>query len=188
MKGLRPSINGLLQGRITRRRLLAAALPAAGASLAFAGEKSGDQGCFRLGGSWIAVEEGTGLTMNEVFIPLDPAGKTAAVRVMPLFVFPDVLSMLHADTLSDAVGHAEMTGRDTAKATIIEYAQAGNPPTAVKAIFLVSCQFRFIDADTMLSSYTQWIYPPSADYLPHGDALFPPYSSQTVTNKRVPLL
>ena len=192
MNPLRMPITGLLRGRITRRSLLAAVLPAAGVSLAWAGDKCDDKGRFSLGGSWIATEEGTGLTMEELITPLDPEGKTATLQGAAINYgtqLPGLLEAFGADAFSPFVGHMVMTGRDTAKAGEVAYlvASAKTPPTIV-AIVYISNQFRFTDPDTMISHYTSSVYPPSADGLPHGKPIVGPISGATVTNKRVPLL
>lgn len=187
------SITGLLQGRITRRSLLAAALPIAGVSLAWAGEglKQGDEkGPFRLGGSWIASDN-RGLLLNELMVPLDPAGKTAAFFVAPVSydqATADFVTMFGGDFLSDISGYMEMTGRDTAKARGIYYVVQSGNPAEVKAILEILIQFQFTDADTMVSEYTHNVYAPSADGWPHGQPTGPIPGTAPVTNRRVTLL
>ena len=183
--------NGLLQGRITRRSLLAAALPLAGTSLALAGGKSEDKGVNRLGGAWIASDE-TGFAFTHVQIPLDPAGKTAAVHIYPLTwsqAIADMIAGVGADGWSDFVGHLNMIDRDTANATLLGYFKhSGNPPV-IKVICVVSGIFQFTDPDTILSDYTSSFYPPSSDFLPHGDPLPPgAVPAPTLTLKRVPFV
>ncbi len=190
MNRFRTSVTGLLQGRITRRSLLAAALPAAGVSLAWTGDKSGDKGAYKLGGSWIAVEEGTGLIMNEVITPLDPAGKTATLQGEAVAYGPALAGLIQAvgaDLMTAFVGHMSMTGRDIAKGLEVAYLVAsGNTPTIV-GVLQISNEFKFTDPDTMISEYKSALYPPSPDGLPHGNPIIGPVSGATVTNKRVPL-
>ncbi len=185
------AIAGLLQARITRRSLLAAALPAAGVSLAWAGEKSGDEGAYKLGGSWIAVEEGTGLIMNELITPLDPAGKTATLRFETVAYGPALAALLGAvgaDILTAFVGHMSMTGRDTAKGLEVGYVVASGTTPTIIGVMQISNRFKFTDPDTMISEYVSALYPPSPDGLPHGTPILGPVSGAPVTNKRVPLL
>ncbi len=187
---MKTSVTGLLQGRITRRNLLAAVLPAAGVSLAIGGEKPQEHGRFRLGGSWIAFDN-NGLLLNQLMVPLDPAGKTAALFVTPISYgqgTADFVIMFGGDSLSDIAGSMKMTGRDTAESRGIYYVLHSGNPTAVKAVLEIRSQFQFTDTDTMMSEYTTYVYAPSADGLPHGQPIAGPIPGTLVTNKRVVLL
>ena len=174
--------------------LAAAVLPAAGVPLAWAGEKPGDKGRFSIGGSWIATEEGTCMTMEELITPLDPEGTTAAFQgaVMNYGAqLPGLLQGFGADMFSPFVGHMIMTGPDTAKGAEVAYlvAASNSPPTmTIVSIVHLSNRFRFTDPDTMISEYMSAVYAPSADGLPHGKPIVGPISGSNVTNKRVPLL
>lgn len=184
-------VNGLLKGRITRRSLLAATLPFAGASLALGGSQSADKGVYRLGGSWIGTDN-TGFAFTHLQVPLDPAGKTAAIHLYPLTwsqAMAEAFAALGGDGGSDWVGHVNMIDRDTANGTVLGYLTHSGNPQVVILIFVVSGIFRFTDRDTILCDYTTSYYPPSSDYLPHGDPFPPgPMPGATITLKRVPVL
>ena len=89
---------GLLKGRITRRRLLAAVLPAAGGvSLAWTGHHH-----YRLGGGWVG--SGAGSEFSVLYIPLDPAGQKAALRVNTITYGADTAGLVAAfgaDAITD---------------------------------------------------------------------------------------
>ena len=185
---------GLLQGRITRRSLLAAVLPAAGASLALAGGKDDHpddpRRCFRLGGSFIG-RDATGDLLNLVQIPLDPEGKTAATHVMlpeyPLYV-AGLLASYGADSLTNYVGEAKMTSFDTAKQTALGYAVASGNPPVIKVIHHVSGTMRFLDADTIMYSYISTMYLASADGFPSGNPVLGPLPPVQTLFKRVAVM
>jgi hypothetical protein len=190
---MKPFITGLLKGRITRRSMLAAALPAAGMSLALAEEAADGirgKGHFRLGGAWVGSDD-AGLVLNHVQIPLDPEGKTAALRVSSLSYGPSIagsLTLLQADSESDFVGQLNMISHDTAQGRIVGCAIASGNPPVITAIIVVSGLFQFTDPDTMVANYTYSIFPPSADGLPHGDPLPPgPVPAPLLTLKRLAL-
>jgi hypothetical protein len=124
-------VTGLLKGRITRRRLLAAVLPAAGVSLAWAGERSDEHGrddhhsqSYKLEGSWIAKVVGMPLQWTYTLTP-DSSGRKAAmfgtiqVAIRPAVVNPDLFPDL--EYISDMVGELVMTGHDTMKFTAVWY-------------------------------------------------------------------
>ncbi len=183
------------KGRIARRSMLAALLPAAGASLALAkgkGDNSGkdkkdDSGCFRLGGSFIGRDD-DGTLLNFIQVPLDPAGKTASTQVMVAELSKNgagLLTALGADALSNHVGEMKMISPDTAQQTAIGYAIATGNPVTVKAIHLVSATARFVDHDTIMYSYASTVYAPSADGLPHGNPLLGPLPPIPAVLKRI---
>jgi len=182
---------GLLQGRITRRSLLAAALPVAGASLALAGGKDDDrddpQRQFQLGGAFIG-HDAAGDLLNLVLVPLDPDGKTAATHVaLPEYPqgIADLLASFGADALTDYVGQAKMIHRDTANQTGIGYAiKSGNPPVVI-AIHHVCATLHFKDADTVEYTYISTMFAPSTDGLPHGDPVLGPLPPVQALFKRV---
>lgn len=184
---------GLLKGRITRRSLLAAVLPATGLSLAWANGARADcgaKGHFQLGGAWIGTDN-AGFALNHVQIPLDPEGKTAALRVSALSygsAVADLLTELKANTESDFVGQLDMISHDTAKLSMVGYALASGNPPVIWAIIVVSGLCQFTDRDTMVSNYTFSLFPPSADGLPHDNPLLGPVPAPTLTLKRVPFV
>jgi len=156
------------------------------------GAAASDEGTgqYKLGGAWIA-NDGNGVFLNHVQIPLDPAGKTAALQVQTLSygqAFADLVTLLGGDQGSDFVGQIAMTGLDTAKATIVAQLQKSGNPKVIKAVVVVVSDFRFTGPDTMVADYTIAFYPPSTDGLPHGEPMIGPLPAPTLTFKRVPLL
>jgi hypothetical protein len=160
---------GLLKGRITRRHLLAAVLPAAGGvSLAWAGQHHS-----RLGGAFIG--SGGGFHWNAYQIPLDPAGRTAAVRVLAFTYgadFAKILTAFGADTATESTGQTEMISQDTAKMNFVGYGlKQGNPPL-VCMITVMTGTVQFTGPDSILVKFTMDIYPGPANALglPNADA------------------
>ena len=85
-------------------------------------------------------------------IPLDPAGRTAAVRVHTTMygaAFAGLLTAFGADTPTEAVGEIEMISRDTAKYGFVSYLQKqGNPPTLC-AIMVMTGTLKFSSNPTL---------------------------------------
>lgn len=181
-------ITGLLRGRLTRRNMLAAVLPATGISLAWTQQAMAGQKVNRLGGAWIGAD-GAGLLLNHIQIPLDPEGKTAALHVHSMTYSQanaGLFTALGADTLTDFAGPAVMISKDTAQATLLGYVQASGNPPAVTAIVVLPSIFRFADSDTIVGDYSISAFPPSADGMPHGDPLPPgPVPAPPITLRRV---
>ncbi len=148
--------------------MLAAVLPAAGLSLAWTGRAAEGEKVNRLGGAWVG-DDGKGFRLNHVQIPLDPAGKTAAVHVTAITNagIPPVIT-----DATDLNGPMMMTGKDTAEGTLIGYAlYRSNPmvwnPTIV-GTFVTSVAFTFLDPDTMEGYWWTRFYPFDGELLPTG--------------------
>jgi len=165
-------MNGLLKGRVTRWGFLAVLLIAAGATVGWKSQRQ-----YQLGGGFIG--HGAGLVYNCVQTPLDPAGRTAALVVKTVDddgSLAGLLAMVGADTGSDGVGQDVMISRDTAKWSMIAYAQAAGPPLQTKAIFVYTGTFKFTDPDNWVINYTLNVYPVNVPVtspfygLPNADA------------------
>ncbi len=161
-------LTGLLKGRRTRWIMLAVVLATAGLSLAWI-----NQPCYRLGGAFVG--SGGAIIWNAVQVPLDLAGRTAAIRVNAITYGADAAGLLAtfgADTLIDHTGQAEMTSRDTAKFRFVGYGtKQGNPP-GVCRIYVFTGTIKFTGPDTFVMNCTVDIYPGPANILglPNADA------------------
>lgn len=129
---------------------------------------------YRLGGAWVGGHPG--FTWSALQAPLDPLGQTCAARPILKYFdaeFAGLLAAFGADNLSDALGEARMISRDTAKWTLLAYAQA--TPQAPgdlllnKAIVMYSGTWKYTSANTAVLNYTVNVYLPSADE--DGDGL-----------------
>jgi hypothetical protein len=166
MKGI---MTGLLRGRTTRYSLIAAVLAAAGLSLAWMGQPH-----YQLGGGWIG--SGGGMIWTCFQMPLDPAGRTAAVRVNPVAYGADIaglLAMFGADSSeNECTGEAEMTSRDTAKWAFVEYGRKGGNPPQICMILVYTGTLKYGGPDRFDVEYTLDVYPGPANILglPNADA------------------
>jgi hypothetical protein len=153
---------------------------------------------YRLGGAWVGGH--TGFTWSAIQAPMDPLGQTCAARPIVKYydsAFAGLLASFGADSLSDVVGEARMISPDTAKWTLISYAQATpQQPGALlenKGIVMFSGTWKFTSDDTVVLNYTVNVYLPSADADLDG---YPDAGAQPVltipgvvdTAKRVPIL
>ena len=161
---MRTFITGLLKGRIMRWSILVAA--AALAVLLGTAASDEGKGQYKLGGAFIG-NNGAGNIWSGLHIPLDPAGRTAVLRVN--LSTPgssgvvQLLTAFGADTLTEFVGEEAMTGLDTAKYGTIAYAnKQGNPPQRC-AIWVMNGTLKFTGPDTIVVDYTVDIYPAALD-------------------------
>jgi hypothetical protein len=153
---------------------------------------------YRLGGAWVGGHPG--FTWSAIQAPMDPLAQTCAARPIVKYFdaqFAGLLAAFGADSLSDVVGEARMISPDTAKWTLIAYAQATphQPGDLLqnKAIVMYSGTWKFTSNDTVVLNYTVNVYPPSADA--DGDG-YPDANAQPVLTipgvvdnaKRVPIL
>jgi hypothetical protein len=172
-------MNGLLKGRITRWGFLAVLLIAAGATVGWMHPKE-TQKQYRFGGGWIGTD-GAGTLWSVLQIPLDPAGRTAAIRVNTL-----------AGGLgnTEATGEGEMISRDTAKWTLMTYVTQGNPPQ-VSQIWVLVGTLKFTGPDSWEINYTVKIYQAAddanGDGFPDAGATPIEIPGLTGTAKRVPI-
>jgi len=143
------------------------ALTIAVALVGFLGFAAASQGVpqYKLGGAFIG-NNGAGNTWNALQIPLDPAGRTAALRVNLTNYnarFAGLLAGFGADTVSEFVGEEMMVGRDTAQYRTLAYATAhGNPPQR-RAILVMTGTLQFDGPNNFTVSYTLEVYAASAD-------------------------
>jgi hypothetical protein len=172
---------GLLQGRITRWVCLATLLAAAGVSVGWMNQRY-----YQLGGGWIGY--GGGMTWSCLQIPLDPAGRTDAIRVKTTAYDANIAGLLAgfgANTLSDGVGEGRMISRNTSKWSMVAYAQVAGNPLQTTAILVYSGTWTFIGPDDAVINYSLTVYPPSASGLPDSAPILPTIPGMTGTVKRV---
>ncbi len=153
---------GLLKGRITRRCILAAILAAAGLSVAWLGP-----GHYRLGGAFIGEPARSGGILWSAFqAPLDPAGKTAALRVSTYSwgsSFAGLLASCGADTVSEGIGELAMISNDTAKGSVVVYCLKHGNPQELKAIWIFDGTLTFTSPDTYNAVGSSSFYLPATD-------------------------
>lgn len=147
----------------TKKYLLLAAGAALVGLMTIAASKGG-QGQHKLGGAFIG--SGGGIIWNAFQIPLDPAGRTAAIRVNGFTYGDDIAGLLAsfgADGLSELTGQGEMVSRNTAKARFLSYAtKQGNPPL-IGAILVWTGTITFNDPNNVAVDLTLDVYPAALD-------------------------
>ena len=124
----------------------------------------------KLGGTFIG--SGGGLLWSALQVPLDPAGRTAAIRINNISYGTDLAGLLAAfgaDTLTEDIGQGEMISRDTFKWRFVGYGtKQGNPPL-IQLIVVVTGTGTFNGPDSFVVNYTIDFYLPTADA--DGDGL-----------------
>jgi hypothetical protein len=153
-------INGMPKARITRWALAVALLIAVGASVGWM-----DGRHYQLGGSWIGGNP-SGLLFNCMVIPLDPAGRTGALRVEAVrwsVGYENVIAFFGGNTATDGVGEVRMISNNTANWSFVVYDQAIGTAPQITAIEVYSGTWKFTDRDTVQLDYTLSIYPASTD-------------------------
>ena len=168
--------------------LLALVLAVAGLTLAWMGQPQ----C-QLGGTYFGST--IGLSYSALYIPLDPAGKKAAIRLNVLSWGPDIAGLIAeygGDGASDTLGEAAMISPDTFKWILVTYGmKLGNPPVKCM-IFCKTGIGTFAGPDLINTKYTMAVFPATADAdgdgLPDPDVT-PDMTFQDLTGyiKRVPL-
>ncbi|HEY5910626.1 MAG TPA: hypothetical protein VJA21_08490 [Verrucomicrobiae bacterium] len=153
---------------------------------------------YRLGGAWVGGRPG--FMWTSLTAPLDPLGQTAAARPILKYAdaqFAGLLAAFGADNLSDATGEVRMFSPDTARWTLIAYAQATphQPGDLLqnKAIVMYSGTWKYTSDDTAVLNYAVNVYLPSADA--DGDGYPDPGAQPVLTipgivdnARRVPIL
>jgi hypothetical protein len=153
---------------------------------------------YRLGGAFVGGHPG--FTWSAIQAPMDPLGQTCAARPIVKYYdaqFAGLLASFGADSLSDVVGEARMISPDTARWTLISYAQATPhlPGDLLQnmAIVMFSGTWKFTSDNTVVLNYTVNVYLPSADA--DGDGYPDPGAQPVLTipgvvdnAKRVPIL
>ena len=166
---MKTSLNKLLKGRFTRWGFLAGLMIAIGATVGWTNQRQ-----YRLGGAFIG-NNGYGGIWTGFQVPLDPAGRTAAIRVKTTTTSADTAELLEAfgaDTLSEFMLEAKMISRNTAKYSSVGYGlKQGNPPQ-VCLILVMSGTMEFSGPDNFVVNYTLDVYPGPANLpgLPSADA------------------
>ena len=179
----------LLKGRSSRWGLLAVVAVAGSLCVAGMGHKH-----YQLGGGFVGTSPG--LVWNAVQTPLDPAGRTAALLVRTLDddgSLAGLISAFGGDTGSEGVGEVQMISRDTAKLTMVAYAQLTGVTPKIMAIFVYTGTVQFTDPDNIVLNYTIYVYPASTDANHDGfpdKGATPAVTIPGVTGagKRVPIL
>ena len=118
--------------------------------------------------NWAAalLARATGLFSTPCRLPLDPAGRTAALHLKvhtwsPLFA--GLLSSFGADTLTEAIGEVEMTGKNTFKVCWVAYLiKQGNPP-AIQGIMVLTGDAQFTGPASYVIVSNFDVYPATAD-------------------------
>ncbi len=143
----------------------------------------------KLGGTFIGT--GAAGLWRATQGPLDPAGRSATVRVEGIAMpgFAPLLAALDADPMGELSGYEEMVSHDTAKYNTIGYLTKG---TTVKGIMVMTGTFQFVGPNNGVVKYSIKVYAPTADANGDGfpDAgatpIMPPIQG-TDTAKRVTL-
>lgn len=150
---------------LNKKRILLATLGAVAAIVFVLTQTAGSNRHYQLGGGWIG-NNGAGNIWNCVQTPLDPAGRSDAVRVdFKTYdaAIAGLLTAFGADAMSDFTGEGAMISRDTAKWTLVGYAQKqGNPP-AIQGIMVVQGTWKYTSRDSALLNYTFYVYSAAAD-------------------------
>ena len=126
---------------------------------------------YKLGGAFIGTSPG--LVWSAVHTPRDPAGRTAALVVKDLDddgTLAGLITAFGGDTGSEGVIEAEMISRDTAKWTMISYAQVAGVTPKITAIFVWAGTLKFTGPDDYVLDYSLNIYPVNVPGLPNADA------------------
>ena len=183
---------GLLKGRITRRSLLAAALPAAGLSVALADDQSG--GRVKLAGTWVGKLGD--ITWTSTFIP-DSSGQSATVLLQWITVSADfeaLFAQLGADSISLVCGYSNMVSKDTATGQFIWYGYANGIPSLthpvtgqIKTIDIMSNELRFTSPTAALGKHELKIYAPDpqAPMVPNEANCFFDQTYENVSHVRI---
>jgi hypothetical protein len=122
-----------------------------------------NQGQYQLGGAFIG-SGGAGI-WSALQIPLDPAGKTAALRVNSATFseqFAGLFAALGATgDGSDAIGEVKMISRDTARYKTLTYAVTATPtnPRQINSILEMTGTVTFNGPDIIGVTYTINVYP-----------------------------
>jgi len=113
----------------------------------------------QLGGGFIG--SGGGIIFDALQIPLDPAGRTAALHHKILAWNADTANLIAkfgADTLTEGTGQVEMTGRDTFKLSWVAYAvKQGNPPL-IRLIIVLNGAAQFTGPDSYDITSSLYVY------------------------------
>ena len=129
---------------------------------------------YKLGGAWVGHSASPAWTWNALQIPTNAEAREGALRVHFTSYGADVAGLIAsfgADSLSDFVGREVMIDRETARWTVVGYAQAkgGNNDLQIRAIVVAFGTLQFTGPDQDVIHATLAIYPAGADA--DGDGL-----------------
>ena len=157
---MKTCINKLPKAKIAKWCLPALVIAVVALSIAWS---DGGHRRYQLGGGWIG-SGGAGI-WNALQIPLDPAGRTAALRVSSPTYSPQIAGLFAAlgatAGWSDNVGEVEMISRDTARFGTLGYGRVEVPgnPLQVNTIFAMTGTVKYTGPDTFEVTYTINVYP-----------------------------
>lgn len=128
---------------------------------------SDGEGQYKLGGGWVGHAPGL-WTWTALQTPINPTATEAVLRVNFTSYGADLASLaaaFGADSVSDLVGKEVMINRDTARWTLVGYAQARatNNELQIRAIVVAFGTLQFIDPNHDVIHATITVYPASAD-------------------------
>jgi hypothetical protein len=153
---------------LNKKRVILATLGAVAAISLVLTQTAGTHRQYKLGGGFIGNNGGENI-WNCLQIPLDAAGRTAALRVTLTSYGPTLAGLIGAlggDTFTESVGEEAMTGRDTAAYSTVAYInQQGNPPT-LRAIAVMNGTLTFSTQDDITVNYTIDVYPVNVPGVP----------------------
>jgi hypothetical protein len=195
---MKTSISNLLKSRITQAGLLLTLVAGVTASTAWSDRPE----CrVKQGGAW-AGQLG-GIQWTAIHAPLSDDGKRAVQRLQWITLnadFEGLLGAFGAQRLSEASGVMEMTGKDTAKYTLVFYAVADGTasttaPVAgqIKAIMVMTGLWHYTGPDKAESQEVLAVYLPDGNpehnVLPAPDATpFKVFTFGWHPQHRIPLL
>jgi hypothetical protein len=147
----------------------------------------------QLGGGFIG--SGNGIIFDALQVPLDPAGRRAALHLKVHTWSPPLaglLAMFGADTLTDAIGEVEMTGKDTFKVCWVAYLINRENPPVIGGIMVLTGTAQFTGPDSYVITSSFDVYSAAADADKDGfpdPGTLPSYSSSPSANSatRVPI-
>jgi len=154
--------------RLVRKLLLTVGVTLAGLlPTTQTGASNQGQGNYKLGGGWVGHAAGL-WTWTALQTPINAEGTEAVLRVNFTSYGADLAGLAAAfggDSWSDLAGQEVMINRDTARWTIVGYAQAKGPNNErqIRAIVVAFGTLQFIDLNHDVIHVTVTVYPASAD-------------------------
>jgi len=188
---------------LSKKNIALTILAAAGGTLLVLSQSAFQERPNALGGAWVGQIPELGMQWCGIHAPLDPDGKTAALKWQWVTVGPQFTGLLaqFGGLPSDCVGELEMVDRHTARYTEVFYLvtpadlKAVPPiPSVVTGILVLKGTWHQTGPDTAYSDDTLLIYTADADAdhdgLPDPKAVpaIPPMSFRKTPHHRVPIL
>lgn len=191
---MKASVIGLLNRRMSRWGMLAGLVALAGLSVAALGPNH-----YRLGGAFIGTPSASGgLYWSALQIPLDPAGKTAALQVRGYNASKDLALLLaysEADAISEGIGQLAMISQETAKCSLVFYGVKQGTlevPQEVRQIWIWDGTITFTSADSYNANGTFYVYSAATDVDgdgrpdPEANPLVEPFPSNLAVTRALP--